>query len=71
MGKWLKLEDNMRKIIIELEYKDGNKVSHEYYTVEGDREYNNFMNNPNIYFGRMIEVYNNGEQVCRASFCNG
>lgn len=71
MNEWLPLENGVVKIIIDLEYQDKTKKSKEYKTQEGIRVYRDFMKDKNIYFGRLREIYTDGAEIRKASFCNG
>jgi hypothetical protein len=59
-------------LIVELKHRNGKEEELHYNTQEGHAKYvRDFMPNKYIFFGRLIEVYNDGTKVRRASFCNG
>jgi hypothetical protein len=73
MTKWLPLENGIIKLMIELKRDpDGEYEQEFYYTQEGNQKYHDYnWNHPEIFFGKLVEFYDNGEVISRCSFCNG
>lgn len=68
--QWAELDNGMVEVKIFLKYKNGGEQNLSYSTKEGFQMYYKLMKNNDIYFGRLIEVYEDGEEIRRASFCH-
>lgn len=60
------------KTIVELKYQDDTVESYEYKGDRGHYDYTKkFMSDKNVFFGKIIEVFEDGSELSRGSFCNG